>query len=135
MTDEAIAQHVYRLLVEELNFCCGFPEDSVRPVRELLEAVDVDHAEKSSARVDAFTSDRAVTALLLYRFAAVGLTEHGSIITASWLTKRGRWYMHALDRVDWDDVEEAGAPHDGGACTEACLKPFWIREQMYRATP
>lgn len=130
MADEVIAQHVHLLLAGELNFCCGFPEDSIGPVRELLEAIDADHAAKTTARVNAFTADPAITALLLYRFAALGLTRHGSIITSSWLTKRGRWYMHALARVDWDDVEEAGPPHDGGPCTEACLKPFWIREQM-----
>jgi hypothetical protein len=121
-TDQHIREHVYRLLYEELNLCCGFPEDSYDLVRDLLTA------SRNKANIQHLLPDSGARYLVLGVLDNAGLIEHGSIIDAAWLTRKGEWYWQALTRFDSDDIDGAdgvGLPHDGKACMDACLKPFW----------
>jgi hypothetical protein len=121
-TDQHIREHVYRLLYEELNLCCGFPEESYDLVRDLLTTF------RSKTGIDTLLPHGGARYLVLGALDSAGLIEHGSIIDAAWLTRKGEWYWQALTRLDYDDIDAAdgvGLPHDGKACMDACLKPFW----------
>ncbi|MFF7795582.1 hypothetical protein [Streptomyces sp. NPDC007991] len=120
--DLHIREHVYRLLYEELGLCCGFPEDSYDLVRDLLTAF------RSKTDALALLPDAGARYLVLAVLDRAGLIEHGSIIDTAWLTRKGEWYWHGLTRFDSDDIDGAdgvGLPHDGKACMDSCLKPFW----------
>jgi hypothetical protein len=114
-----IRQHVYRLLFEELHLCCGLPETSYALARALLTAF------RSKTSISTLLPDDGVRYLVLGALDNAGLIEHGSVIDAAWLTRKGEWYWQALTRLDYDDVDGVGLPHDGKACMDACLKPFW----------
>ncbi|MFJ8657493.1 hypothetical protein ACIRNU_34785 [Streptomyces rochei] len=123
MTDEQhIREHVYRLLFDELHLCCGFPEKSYALVRELLTAF------RNKTGIDNLLPNDGARYLILGLLDEADLIEHGSIIDAAWLTRKGEWYWQALTRVDYDDIDGSdgvGLPHDGKACMDACYKPFW----------
>lgn len=119
---DTVREHVYRLLFEDLNLCCGFPEDSYDLVRDLLTAF------RTKTDIATLLPDSGARYLVLGALNNAGLLEHGSIIDAAWLTRKGEWYWQALTRLDYDDIDGAdgvGLPHDGKACMDACLKPFW----------
>ncbi|MGP3737958.1 hypothetical protein ACTWJ9_33145 (plasmid) [Streptomyces sp. GDS52] len=120
---ENVREHVYRLLFEDLNLCCGLPEDSYDLVRDLLTAF------RTKTDIDTLLPDHGARYLVLGALDNAGLIEHSSIIDAAWLTRKGEWYWQALTRFDSDDIdggaEGIGLPHDGTPCTDACLKPFW----------
>lgn len=121
-TNQNIREHVYRLLFEELNLCCGFPEDSYALVRDLLTAF------RAKTGIATLLPDDGARYLVLGLLDDADLIEHGSIIDAAWLTRKGEWYWQALSRLDYDDIDGAngvGLPHDGKACMDTCLKPFW----------
>ncbi|MET8571857.1 hypothetical protein [Streptomyces sp. NPDC004783] len=120
--DQHVREHVYRLLFEELHLCCGSPEDSFDLVRDLLTAF------RSKAGIDALLPDSGARYLVLGLLDDTDLIDHGSIIDAAWLTRKGEWYWQALTRFAYDDIDGAGGvglPHDGKACMDACYKPFW----------
>jgi hypothetical protein len=125
-TDEHIRDHVYKLNFEDLNLCCGFPEDSYDLVRDILTAF------RSKTDVRILLPHDGARYLILGLLDNANLIEHGSTIDGAWLTRKGEWYWQALTRFDYDDIqgdtktaEGVGLPHDGKACMDACLKPFW----------
>ncbi|WP_416520097.1 hypothetical protein [Streptomyces achromogenes] len=121
MTDvsEHVREHVYKLLFEDLNLCCGSPEESYMLLRNLLTAF------RDKTGIETLLPDDGARYLVLGALDNAGLLEHGSIIDAAWLTRKGEWYWQAITRCAYNDVEEAVLPHDGKACMDACLKPFW----------
>lgn len=58
--------------------------------------------------------------MILSTLDNAGLTEHGSSINGSWLTPKGAWFLNAARAIPFDDIDEAGLPHNGDACTEQC---------------
>lgn len=121
-TDEHIREHIFRLLFDELPLCCGFPEESYDLIRDLLGAF------RNKTGIDTLLPTDGARYLILGLLDEVDLIEHGSIIDASWLTRKGEWYWQAMTRFDYDDIDGAdgvGLPHDGKACMDSCLKPFW----------
>ena len=119
--DQNVADHVHRLLFEELNLCCGFPEDAYTLIRDLLTAF------RNKTGIDTLLPQPGARYLVLAALDDAGLIEHGSIIDAAWLSRKGEWYWQAMTRLDYDDIDGdgSGLPHDGKACMESCLKPFW----------
>lgn len=120
-----VREHVYALFFEEIGLCCGFPEESYTLLQNLLTAF---RSPDSSKSIQSLLPDEGARYIVLAALNRAGLIEHGSIIDAAWLTRKGEWYWHALTRLDYDDIDGAdgvGLPHDGKACMDACLKPFW----------
>lgn len=118
---QEVRDHVYSLLFDQMNLCCGLPETSFELIRELMTCF------REKRDIGALLPDDGARYLVLSVLDHADLIEHGSIIDASWLTKKGEWHWQALTRCEYDDIEgQAGLPHDGEPCTDACLKPFWI---------
>ena len=105
-----------------MDLCCGLPETSFELIRDVLTAF----REKQS--IDALLPNDGARYIVLGMLERVGLIEHGSIVDASWLTRKGEWYWQAMTRLEYHDIEGedgVGLAHDGKACMDACLKPFW----------
>ncbi|MFF9003615.1 hypothetical protein ACF1GW_38620 [Streptomyces achromogenes] len=122
MTDvpEHVREHVYKLLFEDLNLCCGLPEKSYTLLKNLLTAF------RDKTGIETLLPEDGARYLVLGALDNASLLEYGSIIDAAWLTRKGEWYWQAITRLDYDDIEDqVGLPHDGKACMDACLKPFW----------
>jgi len=122
---EDVRQHVHSLFFDQMKICgCGLPELTLELVRDLLTVIE------ERGRTETVIPHEGARHIVLSVLDNIDLIEHGSIIDAAWLTKKGRWYLRALQRVEWEDIEDEGVglPHDGTPCTEACLKPFWIQQ-------
>jgi hypothetical protein len=116
---ENIRQHVYKLCFEDLGLCCGSPEDSYAFLQELLTTI------RSKTDLNQLLPHDGARYLILGALDNADLIEHGSIIDAAWLTRKGEWHWQAITCCDYDDIEGIGLPHDGKACMDACYKPFW----------
>ncbi|MFE1451964.1 hypothetical protein [Streptomyces olivaceoviridis] len=119
---DSVREHVYSLVFDQLGLCCGLPEESYTLLRNLLTAF---HGRERTNRINQLLPDEGARYIVLAALNNAGLLEHGSIIDAAWLTRKGKWYWQAITRLDYDDIEGVGLPHDGKACMDACLKPFW----------
>lgn len=116
---DTVREHVYSLVFDQIGLCCGLPEESYTLLRNLLTAF------RNKEDITSLLPDEGARYIVLAALDQAELIEHGSIIDAAWLTRKGEWYWQAITRLDFDDVEESVLPHDGKACMDACLKPFW----------
>ncbi|MEV5451547.1 hypothetical protein [Streptomyces sp. NPDC052535] len=115
---ENVLQHVNGLFYMELGLCgCGPSEDAFDLVRDLLRlAPFYDHRDE----VTDLIGDGATGHIVLCSLDKADLIEHGGIISGSWLTDKGQWYLSALNSIDnWDEID-VGLPHNGGKCTDSC---------------
>lgn len=111
-------QHLHLLAYGDrgLRFCgCGQPDAVWMLVREMLESVPFRADDQA---------DAAMFYALLYWLDGTDLIDHGTMITGSWLTEKGKHYLPLMRRHDWDQVAEAGFPHDGDECPVTC--EHWI---------
>jgi hypothetical protein len=125
---EHVLDHVYKLFYEELHLCgCGNPEDAYALIRQLLDLTpfydDPDAVRHLIGQPGAYH-------MVLGMLTHADLIEHGGGIGGSWITPKGEWFRAAMRRVTFDDIgsndSQAGLPHDGGECTDAC----WLQIEL-----
>jgi hypothetical protein len=113
-------QHLNRLWTapDQLGLCgCGVVESGYALVRGLLAlAPFYDHHEEIAELLDPVPEHSAVHWIVLCVLDRAGLIEHGGAIGGAWLTRKGAHYLTLLQRHEYDDVEQAGMPHDGAPC-------------------
>lgn len=121
---EAVRQHIYALFYDKLGICgCGEPGDAFELVRGVLAVIGSGAEERWQLLHDLIPQNAALH-LVLSMLDSADLIEHGNIITGSWLTSKGTWYLRQLRKVDdWDDIDGVGLPHDGKACMDRCFLP------------
>lgn len=122
MTKDEIA-HLYKILADELPLCgCGNPEAGWALVYDLLRlAPFYEHHDE----VISLLPTEGVYYLALGALDHVELIEHGSNISGSWLTPKGKWLLGSLDAAGGiaglDRLfDEVGLPHGGGDCMDTC---------------
>lgn len=109
MTLEEMNEWVF----DGLGFCgCGDPEGALDLLRSVLAAIQkrsdnndcddhtMDDYRRDSAEIDnliGMNDRRALAFTYLYWLDELGLTEHGSNITGSWLTDKGRDILVGLN--------------------------------------
>lgn len=112
-------EHLYKIIWEDLPLCgCGNPEAGVALAHELLKLAPLyEHREEVISLLPA----EGVYYMVLGSLDEAGLLEHGSNISGSWLTPKGKWLLQALNaEPDFAALDEIGLPHDGGDCTDTC---------------
>jgi len=111
--------HLYQLFCADLDMCaCGNPEDGYALVRDLLAlAPFYDHPAEVR---DLIGGHDGAYHLVLSLLDHAGLTEHGSSIGGSWITKKGTHYLDLMRRYEYEDMDQAGYPHDGKGCPDDC---------------
>lgn len=122
-------QHLYAVFcgtAEGLGFCgCGLPEEVYGLIRDILTLAPFFEGYKTGQpnheKVKALLGGSgAVFYGFLYWLDRAGLIEHGTSVGGSWLSGKGAHYLPLMRRHGWDDVGEAGFPHDGDECPAAC---------------
>ena len=120
MTDESAIQHLNSIFYVDLGLCgCGNPDDAYELVRDLLALCPL-YEDQRWRQAETLTSGGAVHHIVMSTLDTAGLIEHGSSINGSWLTPKGTWFLNAARAVPFDDLDEAGLPHDGASCTGQC---------------
>ncbi|MDX3324777.1 hypothetical protein PV405_08860 [Streptomyces sp. ME02-6979-3A] len=113
-------EHLNQIFYVDLGLCgCGNPEDAYTLVRDLL-ALHPLYEDQRWKQAEELTGGGAVHHVVMSTLDTADLIEHGSSINGSWLTPKGAWFLNAARDVPFDDIDEAGLPHDGGACAEDC---------------
>lgn len=125
--DERTGDHIYRLIYadDDLGLCgCGTPEAAFSLVRDILNLAPF-YEDQRWRQVEELVGNDGAHHIVLSMLTRAGLIEHGSSISGSWLTDKGRYYQTALAGIaDWDFLDEGnfGYPHDGKDCTDACWR-------------
>lgn len=121
---ESAADHIYKLMYGDLSICgCGVPGDAFALVRDLLGLTPFyDNPDEVQNLIGGHPG---AYHLILSMLDEAGLIEHGGTIGGSWATKKGTYYLWAMNAVTWDQVDnrelfQVGYPHDGAECTDAC---------------
>lgn len=111
-------EHLSRLIHGELDLCgCGNPEDAYNLIRDILAlAPFYDHPQKVRDLIGNAGAHHIVLSLLNH----ARLIEHGGGIGGSWITPKGKHYLGLMQRYEYDDLDEAGLPHEGGDCPPQC---------------
>lgn len=121
MDAETVLDHAHQLFYGDLGMCgCGNPEASYELVRDILvQVADDQHEGTSHART--LVGNLGAHQLIFAALETAGLLDHGTTIDSAWLTDKGRWYAAALRTIEvWDAIADAGYPHGGEGCTDAC---------------
>ncbi|MFF8589963.1 hypothetical protein ACF061_00745 [Streptomyces sp. NPDC015220] len=117
---EHVLDHLYRIFYEDLGICgCGNPEDVYVLVRDLLALCPL-YENDGWRLAEALTGGGAAQQIALSLLDTAELTEHGSTINGSWLTTKGVWCLQAMKAVPFEQMHDAGLPHDGEDCTSKC---------------
>lgn len=113
-------QHIYKLFYDDLALCgCGSPEPAVFLVQDILEMAPFH--ERTYDEIAQLIGTEGACHMVLSMLDRADLIEHGANIGGSWLTDKGTWCLQTLRQIDhWSLFDEAGLPHDGGPCTDAC---------------
>lgn len=97
----------------------GPPETAFDLVRDVLSLGDLYERGAYEQAVALIGSPGAVH-LVLSALDHAELMNHGSVIQYSWLTKKGEYVLAAMRATTWEQVDDAGYPHDGEDCTDEC---------------
>ena len=134
-TPEWELQHLHALVYDEIGMCgCGWGDDAYSLIRDLL-----DHFHDRDGRdVAEMIGSTAAAQLVLYRLQEADLIDHGTRVTGSWMTDKGRYARHLMHRHPWWDARgedgrtvpgaaRAGYPEcwdwDTDRCPEGCWAP------------
>jgi hypothetical protein len=116
--------HLYGLF-EEIDMCgCGWPGDAYTLVRDLL-----DHFHNRDDRdVVEMIGSTGAAQLVLRRLDRAGLIDHGTRVTSSWMTDKGRYARHLMHKhPTYGCLDLTGYPdcfdHDLGCCPGECWTP------------
>jgi hypothetical protein len=123
--DDWEACHLYVLMYEQIDMCgCGWGDGAYILVRDLL-----DHFHDQDDRdVVAMIGSTGATQLVLRRLQAADLVDHGTSVTSSWLTEKGRYARWMMHKHGPGDLDDAGYPEcydwrEKDDCPEACWVP------------
>lgn len=118
--------HLYALFYEEIDLCgCGNPADAYNLIRDLMNLCPL-FKDQGWARAGELIGSEGAVHIVLGALNRVGLIEHGSVITGSWLTPKGEYARELMRRHEFDSdgdrrgVDEGGLPHDGDECAPEC---------------
>lgn len=156
--DDHVLNHLYKLLWDGEFICgCGDPDAAYELVWKVVKHFDDKdkHADAQIAavggdRIDAILGigsrwvpfepsltdmlpDSGIRQIVVGAVDGLGLIEHGSSYYSSWLTKKGKWFLWAVESVGGiDGIDEkldmVGFPQHGGdwknpaPCTDECWK-------------
>lgn len=123
--DDWEACHLYVLMYEQIDMCgCGWGDDAYILVRDLL-----DHFHDRDDRdVVAMVGSTGAAQLVLRRLQTADLIDHGTSVTSSWLTEKGRYARWMMHKHGPDDLDDVGYPEcydwrEKDDCPEACWVP------------
>lgn len=132
MNDDDIASHLYLIFTDHIPLCgCGNPQSARNLVHSILSLAPLYENQRHKEAEKLCGTDGAFH-IVMGALTHAGLLEHGSILTGSWLTDRGRWFLWAVDHLGGIDaigplLDETGYPHDWDhtknamqACTDTC---------------
>lgn len=124
--EQRLLCHLYQIIYGDLGMCgCGWPDEGLETVHELLVAFNDDDWQKRQATITRLLPKDGVRHIVLSTLDHAELMEHGSSILSAWLTARGKWWLYAVETiggisaVDFDGPG-VGYPHMDGGCTDAC---------------
>jgi hypothetical protein len=114
------AEHLYKLMFDDLSICgCGQPDAAYALVRDLL-ALTPFHEDDNWKRAEELIGTPGAVHLVLCTLDEARLIEHGGVVTGAWITGKGAAALAAMCELPWDAVHDAGYPHNGADCTDAC---------------
>jgi hypothetical protein len=119
---EHILNHLYKLFYGDLDLCgCGRPADAYELIRDIISLAPFFENERWRL-VESLIGNAGAHHIVLSALENADLIEHGSSISGSWLTPKGKWCQAVMRGVEFEDIDgiSAGYPHDGGECTIAC---------------
>lgn len=123
--------HLYKVLCDDIPHCgCGDPEAAFKLIYSIVRLAPLHSGTHTRVR-ELIGSDGAFQ-IVMAALTEADLLEHGGSIGGSWLGKRGRWFLWAVEQVGGvetlaDRLGEVGFPHEWDAkqqdmqpCTDAC---------------
>jgi hypothetical protein len=124
LTREDTLDHLYVIFYSEtvgLSLCgCGYPESAYDLVRDLLGLAPFYENSRWKVAESLTGNIPGAYHIVLGALQRAGLIEHGSSLDGSWLTPKGKWCLAAMRTAEYGDLHDAGYPHDGEDCTDAC---------------
>lgn len=122
MSDSEAISHLYKVFYEDLGLCgCGVPASAYDLVRDLLALCPL-YENQRWRQAEGITGGGAVHHVVMSSLDTAELIEHGSSINGSWLTPKGVWFLNASRKVPFEQLDDAGLPHDGEPCEDRCWK-------------
>jgi len=118
--DQWELNHLHTLIYDEIGMCgCGWADDAYTLVRDLLDHFH----DRDERNIVEMVGSTAAAQIVLYRLQDADLLDHGTSVTSSWITDKGRyarWLMHKHPSL----VEYAGYPdcwdHERDRCPDEC---------------
>ena len=123
--DEWERCHLYALTAE-IGWCgCGWPGAAYDLVRDLLAHFH----DRDGRDVVQMVGSEAAAQIVLYRLQQAHLIDHGTSVTSSWMTDKGRYALYLMRRHPHAELEQgAGFPacfdwREGTGCPDECWVP------------
>lgn len=119
------ASHLHVLLYEQIDMCgCGWGDDAYYLVRDLLDHF---HDRDDRSVVEMIGSTGAAQ-LVLRRLQVADLIDHGTSVTSSWTTEKGRYARHLMHKHEPGGLDHVGVPdcydwRDTWRCPDECWVP------------
>src|SRR5690348_17311914 len=96
--EDGLLCHLYKVLYDDIPNCgCNEPDAAFRLVHDIMLLAPLHSGTWVKAR-ELIGSDGAFQ-IVLAAMTDAGLLEHGGSMGGSWLGKRGRWFLWAVEQV------------------------------------
>lgn len=114
--------HLYGLF-EEIGMCgCGWGGDAYDLVRDLLDHFH----DRDDRNVVEMIGSTGAAQLVLYRLQDADLIDHGTSVTSSWMTDKGRYARHLMHKHAYRDLDYAGYPDCWDDEIDRCPDECWV---------
>ena len=124
MSRDDLLSHLYVLFYDDqqgLGLCgCGNPDTAYVLIRDLLGLAPLYEDSRWKEAESLNGNNPGAHHIILGALDRAGLLEHGSSQHGAWLTPKGEWCLAAMRTTEFNDLDEAGYPHDGAACSDDC---------------
>lgn len=101
---------------------CGWSDAAYTLIRDLLDHFH----DRDERNIIEMIGGHAAAQIVLYRLQDADLIDHGTSVTSSWITDKGRYARHLMHKHP-ALVEHAGYPdcwdHERDRCPEQCWTP------------